>query len=179
MGALRTGATDLQPPDTRYPGSLLRLKGARHSKQAYTEGKKRHSDPHTRPIHLHEMVLRHVSYSTGILDSRLGISNVRFGSKADICSAKGHVRFTPESGHVQCTSLCLLWANSGHMRCKREKTASRRSSQPIKLCLPLAKSSLCICRSCPRNGLSCKPRYGHLPAQCSRNSFRRPLCKPS
>jgi hypothetical protein len=23
--------------------------------------------------------------------------NVRFGSKADICSAKGHVRFTPES----------------------------------------------------------------------------------
>jgi hypothetical protein len=30
--------------------------------------------------------------------------NVRFGSQADICSAKGHVRFTPdsdrESGHV-------------------------------------------------------------------------------
>ena len=25
--------------------------------------------------------------------------NVRFGSKADICSAKRHVRFTPESGH--------------------------------------------------------------------------------
>ena len=28
--------------------------------------------------------------------------HVRFGSKADMCSAKGHVRFTPESGHVQC-----------------------------------------------------------------------------
>jgi hypothetical protein len=26
----------------------------------------------------------------------------------------GHVRFTPKSGHVQCTGLCLLWANSGH-----------------------------------------------------------------
>jgi hypothetical protein len=25
--------------------------------------------------------------------------NVRFGSKADICAAIGHVRFTPESGH--------------------------------------------------------------------------------
>src|SRR4029077_57116 len=25
--------------------------------------------------------------------------NVRFGSKADICSAKRHVRFTPNSGH--------------------------------------------------------------------------------
>src|SRR5262249_22764059 len=43
---------------------------------------------------------------------------VRFGSKADICSAKGHVRFTPESGHVRCTSPCLLWANSGHL-CSR------------------------------------------------------------
>jgi hypothetical protein len=41
-------------------------------------------------------------------------SDVRFGSLADICSAKGHVRFTPESRHSQCTSLCLLWANSGH-----------------------------------------------------------------
>jgi hypothetical protein len=23
-------------------------------------------------------------------------------------------RFTPESGHVQCTGPCPLWANSGH-----------------------------------------------------------------
>jgi hypothetical protein len=54
-------------------------------------------------------------------------SDVRFGSKADMCGARAHVRFTPESGHMQrnhrcplwaksrhCTSLCLLWANSGH-----------------------------------------------------------------
>jgi hypothetical protein len=27
---------------------------------------------------------------------------------------KAMLRFTPESGHVQCTSSCLLWANSGH-----------------------------------------------------------------
>jgi hypothetical protein len=26
-------------------------------------------------------------------------ADVRFGSKADMCSAKGHVRFTPGSGH--------------------------------------------------------------------------------
>jgi DNA-binding NtrC family response regulator len=35
---------------------------------------------------------------------RAGQVNVRFGSKADICTAIGHVRFTPnsdrESGHV-------------------------------------------------------------------------------
>ena len=30
-------------------------------------------------------------------DHALCDPNVRFGSKADICSAKGHVRFTPES----------------------------------------------------------------------------------
>src|SRR5215470_12695779 len=41
-------------------------------------------------------------------------AHVRFGSKADICSAKRHVRFTSESGHVQCTSQCPLWAKSGH-----------------------------------------------------------------
>jgi hypothetical protein len=27
---------------------------------------------------------------------------------------QAHVRFTPKSGHVQRTSLCLLWAKSGH-----------------------------------------------------------------
>jgi hypothetical protein len=40
--------------------------------------------------------------------------HVCFGSLADIRTAKGHVCFAPESGHVRCTSLCLLWANSGH-----------------------------------------------------------------
>ena len=30
-----------------------------------------------------------------------GVVNVRFGSKADICSAKRYVRFAPENGHVQ------------------------------------------------------------------------------
>ena len=29
--------------------------------------------------------------------------DVRFGSKADMCSAKADVRFTPNSGHVRCT----------------------------------------------------------------------------
>jgi hypothetical protein len=27
---------------------------------------------------------------------------------------ESHVRFTPKSGHVQCTSSCPLWAKSGH-----------------------------------------------------------------
>ena len=43
-------------------------------------------------------------------------ANVRFGSKADMCSALAHVRFTPESGHVQCNRPCPLCANSGLMQ---------------------------------------------------------------
>ena len=31
------------------------------------------------------------------------LRRVRFGSKADMCGAKRYVRFTPESGHVQCS----------------------------------------------------------------------------
>jgi hypothetical protein len=72
--------------------------------------------------------------------------NVRFGSLADICSAKrhvrfapnsdresgfpanGHVRFTPESGHAQCTRSCLLWANSGLMHRSKQRLHSITSS---------------------------------------------------
>ena len=40
--------------------------------------------------------------------------NVRFGSLADILRCGSDVRFTPNSGHVRCTSLCPLSAKSGH-----------------------------------------------------------------
>src|SRR5215510_8275761 len=36
--------------------------------------------------------------------------------RSAVCNPKNHVRFTPESGHVQRTRSCLLWANSGHSR---------------------------------------------------------------
>ena len=39
-------------------------------------------------------------------------TDVRFGSKADICSAKGHVRFTPESGPIFPTLRTTLAAHS-------------------------------------------------------------------
>src|SRR5262245_54359631 len=56
-------------------------------------------------------------------------ANVRFGSKADICSARERVRFTPESGHVQCSRPCPLWAKSGHCvtwALQRLRSSSRR-----------------------------------------------------
>src|SRR5262249_38534028 len=46
----------------------------------------------------------------------LHVDHVRFGSKADIRAAKSHVRFTPESGHVRCSSRCPLWAKGGHLQ---------------------------------------------------------------
>ena len=33
-----------------------------------------------------------------------------------MCSAERHVRFTPESGHVQCKEGCPLWVKSGHVQ---------------------------------------------------------------
>jgi hypothetical protein len=42
-------------------------------------------------------------------------ADVRFGSLADIPTISGNVRFTPESGHVQCNSVCPLCAKSGHV----------------------------------------------------------------
>src|SRR5262245_23740396 len=41
-------------------------------------------------------------------------TDVRFGSSADICGAKRHVRFTPESDIKRDIVECPLWANSGH-----------------------------------------------------------------
>ena len=46
--------------------------------------------------------------------SGFGYRYVRFGSKADIRAAKGHVCFTPESGQGEAQSECPLWAISGH-----------------------------------------------------------------
>ena len=34
--------------------------------------------------------------------------------QSQVGRAQGNVRFTPESGHVQCNSACPLCANSGH-----------------------------------------------------------------
>ena len=43
-------------------------------------------------------------------------ADVRFGSKADICSAKRHVRFTPKSDIKCVKEECPLWAKSGRQR---------------------------------------------------------------
>jgi hypothetical protein len=54
----------------------------------------------------------------------------------DICSAKGQVRFTPASGHVQRKHQCPLRARSGHdvrysVSSGQVRDDSTRSPKPI------------------------------------------------
>ena len=44
-----------------------------------------------------------------------------------------YVRYSPESGHVQCTRLCLLWAKSGHLKllATKAEVALSSSSRPL------------------------------------------------
>jgi hypothetical protein len=70
---------------------------------------------------------------------KMNFNAPRFRRLAEILSCEIDVRFTPESGHVQCSLGCRLWAKSGHsvvlvshahMRQKGGRsTASRRSGR--------------------------------------------------
>ena len=51
-----------------------------------------------------------------------------FGSLADILRCGSYVRFTPNSGHVQYISPCLLCANSGHRAVQSITWSARASS---------------------------------------------------
>ena len=53
---------------------------------------------------------------------------VRFGSLADILRCGSNVRFTPESGHVQCTGSCPLCANSGHSATQSITSSARATN---------------------------------------------------
>ena len=55
----------------------------------------------------HHRVKKHVvgKISFKNITDQGSASNVRFRSKADMCSAKSHVRFTPESGHSSAPSM--------------------------------------------------------------------------
>jgi hypothetical protein len=57
-----------------------------------------------------------VSGHAGLVKGRF---DVRFGSEADICSAQGHVRFTPNSDRKS------RHAANGHVRIHRSKQSIR------------------------------------------------------
>ena len=51
--------------------------------------------------------------------------DVRFGSLADILCSGSHVRFAPESRHLQRTNSCPLSANSGHLLTHEVRSVAR------------------------------------------------------
>ena len=92
-----------------------RLLRARHKWPRNRTTEKRNEFPAPHEPLTRRVTAYHMPNRVGLVHhSKIGLFNVRFGSKADMCSAKGHVRFTPESGH--CCKGCPLSANSGHSR---------------------------------------------------------------
>jgi hypothetical protein len=81
-----------------------------------------------------------------------------------------HVRFTPKSGHVRCTSRCLLWANSGHSvnletRSPAVRKADRRPSDRTAQLTDRISRGRARDQRCDRHnrgrtvpGAGCKPR---------------------
>src|SRR5262249_45403695 len=69
-----------------------------------------------------------VSVQTRLVKRR---RDVRFGSEADICSAKGHVRFTPESD-IKCDIIeCPLRAESVHGPTRRLMPSLLGAGPPV------------------------------------------------
>ena len=74
-------------------------------------------------------------------ENKAGI-RAEIGNLADILRCGSHVRFTPESRHVQCTRRCLLCANSGH----RQTYSITSSARPISVLGMLRPSALAVLR---------------------------------
>jgi hypothetical protein len=102
--------------------------------------------------------------------------DVRFGSKADICAAKGHVRFTPESGHWADGWPCTLCAKSGHsirarLVCTSEVIVSRKYDAFGRSRVRLASHDSALAR---KYRLSVNVRFGSLGDKSSRAKIQ--LC---
>jgi hypothetical protein len=69
-------------------------------------------------------------------------SDVRFAPNSDRKSVFPHkvnVRFAPESGHLQCTRSCPLWAKSGLMRRSKKDRYSITSDCLLEHRSPITK----------------------------------------
>src|SRR5262245_42423965 len=90
-------------------------------------------------------------------------STIIIGSSG-ILRCENYVRFTPESGHLQCSSRCPLWANSRHQ------------DQCLKLLLLRQKDPI---RTCTRRRVRLSPQIGVVrkirPAEQAAQSFHAAL----
>src|SRR5262249_4613027 len=85
-----------QDTDMAHALGLLRPRGKRPCSQGAKRGDEL-APPHVLLTLRLKMTAYYIEWKLLCVTAKLG-ANVRFGSKADICSAKQHVRFTPKSG---------------------------------------------------------------------------------
>jgi hypothetical protein len=97
ISAVRTNGTETSACPDSFKGQLL---GNIQSLSVYADIFDMSRDPANRdpPSFSKIIPLQRAMGDNGAT----AILNVRFGSLADIPTVSGHVRFTPESGHVQC-----------------------------------------------------------------------------
>src|SRR5262249_12425827 len=96
-------------------------------------------------------------------------ADVRFGSKADICAAKGHVRFTPESGHVRCKQGCPLLKRTFGLTALVTKTHGRSRKRLIGRLLNTAKHNGTKNRDCDCRNAGKEEGSHKQPSLCLRN----------
>ena len=159
MWRITLGRSDVDKPDHRHR-RLLRARRKRPRRRRATEKR-----DELAPLHVFPLGTRRVQYVKPSTlrpggewemahnrHQNLIRADVRFGSKADICNAKKHVRFTPNSGHVQCNSACPLCANSGH------PTTLRKPIIPGGACiLNCARALRFAARHCSLNACGARP----------------------
>ena len=90
--------------------------------------------------------------------------DVRFGSLADILRCGSDVRFTPESGHVQCNLGCPLCAKSRH----QPPLIARWLMRPVSG----TKRSKCVARSLSGNLHQAGKRLIHFEDQKNCTGYR-------
>src|SRR5262249_3142115 len=84
-------------------------------------------EPQATPAPVKARKSHQIAAKAGAFD---GSSNVRFGSKADMCSAKRHVRFTPKSD-----IKCDIWKfryRSGHHALRQKERPPRGGLSEIR-----------------------------------------------
>ena len=108
----------------------------------------------------------------------MGLFNVRFGSLANICSAKRHVRFTPKSGHFgKADDLCSVLARSTELGF--DESGEGKNLRPHPLHSDLFQNRLELLTKLVK-GRSRLPNIDHAPAARHRpgNVREYPLDRP-
>ena len=103
--------------------------------------------------------------------------DVRLGQKQILCAAKKHVRFTPKSGHVQCTSRCPLLMHHHSITASARATSVPSAPRETASFVPCAHQGASTLTAC--EGSNAKHARAATVAQITRVIVtRRPGLRP-